>query len=300
MLRKYDHSALGIVALLLMGFFIVQSCSRRCSPLEFEFHEGTDMEASPSPDGRYLALQLWSHIWILNINSGNARLLTDAITRPDEHVSPRWSPDGESIVFSSLRSDGGLFIVPVAGGKPRQLTFRELDSQPSWSPDGRTIVFWGRDRGGLWTVPAQGGNPHKINSEAEEAQSPAWSPDGKWIACIWRGSVTVMASDGSSVRQITKGPAGLVPSWSPDGRKIFFLSAKAGKLQVWSVSLEGGDSIQLTDDRHLSSYAPQWIPHRNLLLYVAGGKIRTLDTKSGAHGTLPFSAKIARRADHGS
>jgi len=250
------------------------------------------MEASPSPDGRYLALQLWSQIWILDMSNGNASLLTDAITRPDEHMSPRWSPDGASIVFSSLRSDGGLFVVPISGGKPRQLTFHEFDFQPDWSPDGRTIVFLGVGRGGLWTVPAQGGSPQKIKSEAEDAQSPAWSPDGRWIACIWQGGVAVMASDGGSVRQVTKGPDDLAPSWSPDGRQLFFLSPKAGELQVWSVPIEGGGPIQLTDERALSGYAPQWMPRRNLLSYVAGGKIRTLDTKSGTRGTIPFSARM--------
>jgi len=291
-LRKHDHYALGIVALLLLPFLIVQSCSKRGASLELEFHEGTDMEASPSPDGRYLALQLWSQIWLLDMSNGNARLLTDAITRPDEHMSPRWSPDGASIVFSSLRSDGGLFVVPISGGKPRQLTLHEFDFQPNWSPDGRAIVFWGVGRGGLWTVPAQGGSPQKIKTEAEDAQSPAWSPDGRWIACIWQGGVAVMASDGGSVRQVTKGPNDLAPSWSPDGRQLFFLSPKAGELQIWSVPVEGGDPVQLTDERDLSGYAPQWMPRRNLLSYVAGGKIRTLDTKSGTRGTIPFSARI--------
>jgi len=291
-LRRHNHSALGFMALLLLPFLLIQSCSRRGTSLELEFREGTDMEASPSPDGRYLALQLWSQIWILDTSNGNARLLTDAITRPDEHISPRWSPDGASIVFSSLRSDGGLFVVPVSGGKPRQLTFHELDSQPNWSPDGRTIVFWGAGRGGLWTVPAQGGSPQKIKLEAEEAQSPAWSPDGRWIACIWRGGVAVIASDGGSIRQVTKGPADQAPSWSPDGRQLFFLSPSAGELQVWSVPVEGGDPVQWTDEHDLADYAPQWIPHKNLLSYVAGGKIRTLDTKGGTRGTIPFSARI--------
>ena len=290
--KKHDHPALGFVALFLLPLLFFQSCSGRRSTLEFEFHEGTDMEASPSPDGRYLALQLWSQIWILDTSNGNASLLTDAITRPDEHMSPRWSPDGASIVFSSLRSDGGLFVVPISGGKPRQLTFHEFDFQPNWSPDGRTIVFWGAGRGGLWTVPAQGGSPQKIKSEAEEAQSPAWSPDGRWIACICQGGVTVMASDGGSVRQVTKGPADQTPSWSPDGRQLFFLSPKSGELQVWSVAMEGGDRIQLTDERDLSGYAPQWMPRTNLLVYVAGGKIRTLDPKTGAKGMIPFSARI--------
>src|SRR5512137_1718636 len=154
-LYKHGHSTFGLIALSLLPLLVIQSCSKRGSTLDFEFHEGTDMEASPSPDGRYLALQLWSQIWILDLSNGNARLLTDAITRPDEHMSPRWSPDGASVVFSSIRSDGGLFVVPISGGKPRQLTFHEFDFQPNWSPDGRTIVFWGAGRGGLWTVPAQ-------------------------------------------------------------------------------------------------------------------------------------------------
>ncbi len=291
--QKHHHSALGFMASFLFLSLFIQSCSRRGTSLEFEFREGTDMEASPSPDGRYLALQLWSQIWILDTSNGNTRRLTDAIGCPDEHISPRWSPDGASIVFSSLRSDGGLFVVPASGGKPRQLTFHESDFQPNWSPDGRTIVFWGAGRGGLWTVPAQGGNPQKIESEAEEAQSPAWSPDGRWIACIWRGGVAVIASDGGSLRQVTKGPADQAPSWSPDGRELFFLSPSAGELQVWSVPVEGGAPVRWTDEHDLADYAPQWIPHKDLLSYVAGGKIRTLDIKSRARGTIPFSARIA-------
>jgi len=290
--RRPDRSALGIAALLLLLLLIVPSCSRRGASLELEFHEGTDMEASPSPDGRHVALQLWSHIWIVDTGNGKARRLTDAVTRPDEHMSPRWSPDGASVVFSSMRSDGGLFVVPVSGGEPRQLTFHDLDFQPDWSPDGRTIVFWGAGRGGLWTVPAQGGSARKIESDAEDAQSPAWSPDGRWIVCIRQGGVAAMASDGSAVRQITNGPADQSPSWSPDGRKLFFISPKAGEPQVWSVPVEGGDPTQLTDDRDLAGYAPHWMPGSNLLVYVAGGKIRTLDTESRVRGTIPFSARM--------
>src|SRR5512136_929673 len=95
-LRKHNNPAPAFRALVLLTLLMIQCCSRRGVPLEFEFHEGTDMEASPSPDGRYLALQLWSHIWLLDSNNGTIRRLTDAMTRPDEHVSPRWSPDGAS------------------------------------------------------------------------------------------------------------------------------------------------------------------------------------------------------------
>jgi Tol biopolymer transport system component len=286
------RSALGIAVMLLLPLLFAHGRGDSRSLLDLEFHEGTDMEASPSPDGRHLALQLWSQIWILDTDTGNARLLTNAIEHPDEHWYPRWSPDGTSIVFSDLRSDGGLFIVSVSGGKPRQLTFHELDSSPAWSPDGRTIVFWGARRGGLWAIPSIGGNPQKIKTIAEGARYPAWSPDGRWLACIWQGGVTVMASDGSSVRQVTKGPDDRAPSWSPDGRQLFFLAPKSGELQIWSVPVEGGERTQLSDERNLSNYAPQWMSGRDVLVYVSDGKIHTLDPWTGKRGTIPFSARM--------
>jgi len=287
------HLALGIIVLLLSPLPGARSLSAPGAVADLEFHEGTDMEAVPSPDGRYLALQLWSHIWILDISTGRTRLLTDALVPPDEHWYPRWSPDSSSIVYSSLRSDGGLFVVPVSGGKPRQLTFQEFDFWPSWSPDGGTIVFE-RSLGGrgLWTVPVAGGNPKRITPEKLDAKNPAWSPDGDWIAFATAGHLSVMKPDGSSVRQITKGPDDRAPSWSPDSRQLFFLSMKDGDLQIWSVPVKGGDLTQVTHEPDVHAYAAQWIPHRNVLVYAAGGKIRTLDPKTETQGTIPLSARM--------
>lgn len=147
-------------------------------------------------------LQLWQQIWVLDTNTGQAHLLTDATTPPDEHWFPRWSPDGSSIVFCSLRTDGGLFIVPASGGSPRQLTDREFDFWPSWSPDGRMIMFERFLGGqGLWTVPAAGGTPKRITAEKLDAKNPAWSPDGRWIAFTSEGHLSVMKPDGGSVRK---------------------------------------------------------------------------------------------------
>jgi len=293
-LLSCTRPALGIIVLLLLPLLCAQSRSAPRAVLDLEFHEGTDMEAVPSPDGRYLALQLWSQIWILDTSTGKARLLTDALVPPDEHWYPRWSPDSSSIAYSSLRSDGGLFVVSASGGRPRQLTFQEFDFWPSWSPDGRTIVFK-RSLGGrgLWTVPAAGGNSKRITPEKLDANNPAWSPDGDWIAFASAGHLSVMKPDGSSVRQITKGPDDRSPYWSPDSRQLFFLSMKDDDLQIWSVPVKGGELTQLTHEPDVHAYAPQWMPHRNVLVYAAGGKIRTLDPKTGTQGTIPFSARLA-------
>ena len=284
---------LGVVPLFALSAGHAGTDSTRRTTLELVFHEGTDMEAVPSPDGRHLALQLWSQIWILDTTTGRARRLTDAISPPDEHWYPRWSPDGSSVVFFSLRAGGGLYVVPVSGGPPRQLTFREFDFWPSWSPDGRTIVFRRGSRGGLWVVPASGGDAHKLATEASNARQPSWSPDGRWIACIWQGRVTIMAADGSAVRQITKGPDDQAPSWSPDGRQVFFLSAKDGERQIWSVPVDGGEPTQLTREPALRAGPPLWMPSRGVLVFAADGKVCTLDPTRSTRGTIPFEAHIS-------
>ena len=64
---------------------------------------------------------------------------------------PQWSPDGTRIVYSSHRGSQytNLYVLPVQGGEPYQLTFGDWDHfEPRWSPDGEWIAYVS-NRGGL-------------------------------------------------------------------------------------------------------------------------------------------------------
>lgn len=57
---------------------------------------------------------------------------------------PQWSPDGARILYSSHRGSqyNNLYVLPVEGGEPYQLTFGDWDRlEPRWSPDGEWIVY---------------------------------------------------------------------------------------------------------------------------------------------------------------
>lgn len=59
-------------------------------------------------------------------------------------LSPAWTPDGQSIVFSGLADNGysDLYRLWIADGRLERLTNdRYQDVDPSVSPDGRTVVF---------------------------------------------------------------------------------------------------------------------------------------------------------------
>ena len=63
---------------------------------------------------------------------------------------PQWSPDGTRIVYSSHRGSqfSNLYVLPVKGGEPYQLTFGEWDHfEPRWSPDGEWIVYVSNEHG---------------------------------------------------------------------------------------------------------------------------------------------------------
>lgn len=53
-----------------------------------------------------------------------------------------WTPDGKALTYPLLLgSEMNLWIQPVAGGPPRQIThFNDLIASYDWSPDGKRLV----------------------------------------------------------------------------------------------------------------------------------------------------------------
>jgi Tol biopolymer transport system component len=144
-----------------------------------------DDMAQLSPDGRRVTLTSdrsggWE-IWVADPDGSNAVELTAMGASATGY--PHWSPDGEWIVFhSTLEQPGEVYVIPAAGGKPRNLTSHPaLDSFPSFSRDGRWIYFNSNRRGEfhIWKVPASGGNAVQVPNGVGYA--PLESPDGAYI-----------------------------------------------------------------------------------------------------------------------
>ncbi|HKP14277.1 MAG TPA: S9 family peptidase, partial [Blastocatellia bacterium] len=105
---------------------------------------------------------------------------------------PQISPDGRTVAYTVTDTDKPanrrttqIYLVPVDGGEPRQLTGEKVSSSaPRWSPDGRRLAFVSARDGEaqIWTADADSGEAKKLTNVALGAADPVWSPDGKWIA----------------------------------------------------------------------------------------------------------------------
>jgi len=86
---------------------------------------------------------------------GNPEPLSGASNNGKSNYFAKYSPDGKWIIFTQaqnfmlLQPDSKLFILPAAGGEPREMTCNttNMNSWHSWSPNGKWLVFSSKERG---------------------------------------------------------------------------------------------------------------------------------------------------------
>lgn len=208
--------------------------------------------ASRAADGRGATIafvddQAHSTLWYWDRRdaaSAARRLLTTQLL--DEQ--PALSPDRRLVAFTSTRSGSSeLWVVPVDGGPPRQLTTRGMPvATPRWSPDGQLIAFasWTTgDNQDIFTVAADGGaSPWRVTFDPSSESHPSWSRDGKalyfrsdreGLPRIWKTS-----SSGGAAIMVTHGEASEAIE-STDASRVYFVRSRtvAG---LWSVPVAGG------------------------------------------------------------
>src|ERR1051325_3092042 len=120
------------------------------------------------------------------------RFTIDDLLKVRRVGDPQVSPKGDMVAFTitdvdkvANKSTTQIYLVPLSGGEPRQLTNDEHSSaSPRWSPDGDKIAFIsGRDgEDQIWAIDVSSGALKKITTLSTGAGDPVWSPDGKWLA----------------------------------------------------------------------------------------------------------------------
>lgn len=176
------------------------------------------------------------------------------------------SPDGKQVLYEAARREhplaeklvGHLYLVPSAGGTPRQMTASEAgESWPAWSPDGERIAFVSRRSGApqVFVMPADGGEGIQVGKlKVAPSSAPEWSPGGESLAflAVPEPSASEQAEEKESggveiveqpkdlaqlftlsypegkASQVTPGEYNVSSfAWAPDGRSFALVTAKS-------------------------------------------------------------------------
>lgn len=202
-----------------------------------------------------------------------------------EHPTGVWDvaahPQGEALVYSVLRADGGadLWWMDRQGGGQKVLLAcpGEACLNPAWSPDGGQIAY---ERRGIWAgAPNLEANASRIgvydlgSGEDRElfdydvaAHSPLWSPDGSQLAYLspLLHGIEVYDLNTQELQQFGN-DWGAAPTWSPDGRSLavaeLMLAGEALVVRLVRIDLEQEAMVDISGDEDMvKDVAPAWSP----------------------------------------
>jgi TolB protein len=215
----------------------------------------------------------------VHVMSADGSELRTATRNGSINKFPDWSPDGNTIVYTSYRHRNrpSLFLLTRGANSPGRI-LRDLDGMSPiyrgvFDPSGqRLAVVMTRDgASNIFSVRANGGDLRRLTNNRLIDISPSWSPDGRRLAFVSdrTGSpqVYIMNADGSEQRRLTfNGSYNTAPAWSPDGRWIAYESRVGGQFDIWLIDPEGRTNVPLVTHPR-SDESPAWSPDSRKLAF---------------------------------
>ncbi len=242
-----------------------------------------------SSDGKHVAFTIGdvnfdanrvvTHIYLMPISGGSLKQLT---TGDSSATSPRWSPDGKKIAYTT---GGQIWIMDADGEDKEQLTKLPTGAAaPVWSPDGKWIAFTSD------VYPECRDEACNKRKEDETAKSKVkahitdrllfrhWN---EWRD-VKRTHVFIVPSNGGQARDLTPGDFDAPPyavagdvdySFSPDSKELAYLrnpdkvEAISTNSDIYIVPIAGGAARNITTGNRGYEDSPVYTGDGKYILY---------------------------------
>ena len=257
--------------------------------------QGTRLLRQPSISDTHIAFVYGGDLWVTELGQTQAvRITSTAAVESD----PQFSPDGQTIAFTSNRSGtASVYTVAVDGGPVTRLTWHPSPvTTHGWTPDSKRVLYASSRETAplainrLWTVSVDGGAPSLLSEQW--GNNGSFSTDGEQIILdrmtrrdvewrAYRGGqntpLVILDLDNNSEIQLPNdGSIDIEPVWIGDN--IYFLSDRDWTSNIWSYATNTGSLTQLTE--FSDSDIKQLSGNGQLLTFEHDGYLYTLDPAS--------------------
>ncbi len=241
-------------------------------------------------------------IYTILSNGDSLRAIT---VHPNFDIFPKWSPDGQSIMFQSNRSGKWhLYHYNYDSGNLVQLTQGEGHFQNGqWSPNGAKIAYQASINGNddIYIQNLNEGTAQQLTHHQSADVWPQWSPDESQIAFVshrdGNSEIYIMNSDGSGKRRLTHADrVDQEPVWSPDGNQIAFTTHRDVNDEEVYVAQTDGSGIKSLSTSVSDEYNPIWSADGDKIYYynISLGRIYEVPSDGSKPPTVIFDYGQAR------
>ena len=273
----------------------------------------------PTTNGTQIVFCYAGELYTVGKEGGIARRLTSG---PGYSSFPRFSPDGTQLAFTS-QYDGNteVYVMPAGGGTPKRLTMTATLGRDdisdrmgpnnivmTWQNTKPLIVFRTRMKsfddfiGQLYTVGLDAELPQQV--PVPRGGFVSFSPDDSKMAYnrvfrefrTWKHYRGGMADDvwihdfkTGKTENLTNDPAqDICPMWGPDNR-IYFLSDRDGRMNLFSTDLASKETKQLTMFKDFDIKFPSI--GKDSVVFERAGYIWRYDLATGQAAPVPIEIK---------
>ncbi len=256
----------------------------------------------PAIRGDMVVFQAEGDLWRVPVNGGDATRLT---THPEQEADPALSPDGEWLAFTATyEGPREVYLMPVAGGSPRRLTYEGSATVRGWTPDGE-ILYATRRYSTLPQAHLVKLDPETLDREIiplADAADGTWGPDGAlYFTRFFPQSSNTKRYMGGTAQDVWKwigvgieaeeltgdwDGTNRTPMWH-DGR-VYFVSDRDDHKNLWSMAPDGSDKRQHTEHAGWDVLEPSYDPGGGgRIAYQLSADLRVYDIATDTDRLIP-------------